>query len=610
MPENHNNVATKSKRKRSILVTLSVLLVLSTVPISAFADNPATGIDTTAAQETVVENVAVEASEAAVDNKLLTDILGKTTLKPADSFAQAIEQSGVDLSRFEDYDVAIEEDAIVNEDITTAETLEIEDSNTMGTLSAKGLDIQAAPKWKRLQGPTRYETMAATIKAAFPKGSVSGLALITTGDNFPDALAASSFAGGLDAPIILTGKKSLNAAAAKQIKSLKITHAIIIGSKAAVSANVEKSIVKRLGKKNVVRCAGADRFATAYEIYKLGVQLEKVAGTRYWSDVAFVATGNNFPDALSVGPIAYKTASPIFLYDTSKKKFSAKQLKALKSGRFQRIVLLGSSKVLPESIRKDLGKMGSKKVCFRLSGADRYLTSAAIADFGIGTQVLGDGITSKAAAFATGENFPDALSGAALCAHKAAPLHLVKDTPAGRVGMYQVMARSVYHGTFSQGYVLGSTKAVPNSLISKAKAIGKPTKAEKDLVTLVNKERKKAGLPALKIAPVLQGVGDIRADELTIRFSQYRPYRDASGNLMDFSTAFFDNLYGNLILPTGILVEYNAMGYSTPSSVMKAWMNSKNHKNNILNKNFQYIGVGYVKGGPSNAPYWTLNFLG
>jgi uncharacterized protein YkwD len=50
-----------------------------------------------------------------------------------------------------------------------------------------------------------------------------------------------------------------------------------------------------------------------------------------------------------------------------------------------------------------------------------------------------------------------------------------------------------------------------------------------------------------------------------------------------------------------------AAGYSTPASVMNAWMNSSGHRANILNCSSKAIGVGIGKGG-SYGTYWTQDF--
>ena len=35
-----------------------------------------------------------------------------------------------------------------------------------------------------------------------------------------------------------------------------------------------------------------------------------------------------------------------------------------------------------------------------------------------------------------------------------------------------------------------------------------------------------------------------------------------------------------------------AYGYSTPSELVAAWMNSPHHRENILDRRFHYLGVG------------------
>ncbi len=48
------------------------------------------------------------------------------------------------------------------------------------------------------------------------------------------------------------------------------------------------------------------------------------------------------------------------------------------------------------------------------------------------------------------------------------------------------------------------------------------------------------------------------------------------------------------------------MGQTTPKQVMESWMNSKGHRENILNKNFKKMGVGcYYSDG---RYYWVQLF--
>lgn len=50
-----------------------------------------------------------------------------------------------------------------------------------------------------------------------------------------------------------------------------------------------------------------------------------------------------------------------------------------------------------------------------------------------------------------------------------------------------------------------------------------------------------------------------------------------------------------------------AMGYPTPDAVVKAWMNSPGHRDNILNKSFGQLGVGAYN--DNGTIYWTQMFI-
>ena len=118
---------------------------------------------------------------------------------------------------------------------------------------------------------------------------------------------------------------------------------------------------------------------------------------------------------------------------------------------------------------------------------------------------------------------------------------------------------------------------------------------KKQVFNLVNTERQKAGLEPLGYYSLGQKAADIRAKEVTLKFSHERP-----DGTMCF-TAFEE--IGVSYYSAG---ENIAKGYGTPEIVMNAWMNSPGHKANILNPNFTHIIVGYDE--DSNS--WVQFFLG
>ncbi|WP_110927904.1 CAP domain-containing protein [Bacillus massiliglaciei] len=123
---------------------------------------------------------------------------------------------------------------------------------------------------------------------------------------------------------------------------------------------------------------------------------------------------------------------------------------------------------------------------------------------------------------------------------------------------------------------------------------------ETQVIELVNSERKKAGLPALKMDSSLSKTATIKSQDM--RDSQYFSHTSP--------------VYGSpfdLMKTYGIAYKYAgeniAAGQTSPNSVIKSWMNSPGHKANILSKNYTRIGVGYVKGG-TYSHYWTQHFSG
>lgn len=51
-----------------------------------------------------------------------------------------------------------------------------------------------------------------------------------------------------------------------------------------------------------------------------------------------------------------------------------------------------------------------------------------------------------------------------------------------------------------------------------------------------------------------------------------------------------------------------AAGQSSPDEVVTSWMNSAGHRENILNPNFNKIGIGYFNSGKNYVHYWTQCF--
>lgn len=116
-----------------------------------------------------------------------------------------------------------------------------------------------------------------------------------------------------------------------------------------------------------------------------------------------------------------------------------------------------------------------------------------------------------------------------------------------------------------------------------------------EVIRLVNEERAKEGLPALKTASALTQAAQVRAEELLTLFSHTRP---------DGRSCF--TALGEAGVRYRAAGENIAMGYPTPAAVVEGWMNSPGHRANILNASYTTIGVGYN----SQRNCWVQMFVG
>ena len=256
-----------------------------------------------------------------------------------------------------------------------------------------------APDPDRWYGSTRYDTAAAIALAAFPDGAAT--VYLATGLSFPDALAGSAAAGKAKAPVLLTAPDALPAATASALGSLKPGRIVILGGTGAVSDAVASAAAAYAP--TVVREGAADRYATAAAI--------ALAAFPAGAATVYLATGQNFPDALSGGALAAALGAPVLL--TAPDALPAATAAALASLKPAHAVILGGTGAVSDAVAAALA--GLVPDVHRIAGSDRYATSAAIAAL----------YPSAATVYvATGLNFPDALAGAPL----GGPLLLVPGT--------------------------------------------------------------------------------------------------------------------------------------------------------------------------------------
>lgn len=120
---------------------------------------------------------------------------------------------------------------------------------------------------------------------------------------------------------------------------------------------------------------------------------------------------------------------------------------------------------------------------------------------------------------------------------------------------------------------------------------------EMEVVRLVNIERQKAGLASLNHSSQLSNVARAKSEDMGRNnyFSHNSPtYGDPFSMMRSFGINY--TTAGENI----------AQGYYTAESVVRGWMNSPGHRENILNPSFGTIGVGYSD--INGTTYWTQMF--
>lgn len=151
----------------------------------------------------------------------------------------------------------------------------------------------------RIEGRNRYEVSSAIARVAVRQARLSrrvvDTAYLSTGLNFPDALAASPVSAKTCRPILLTEKNSLTPSTLSTLRDLGIKKVVILGGIASVSPTVEAQL--KLARISVIRIEGATRYITAINIARYGVDLGVGMS---WKSLG-LASGESFADALPGG---------------------------------------------------------------------------------------------------------------------------------------------------------------------------------------------------------------------------------------------------------------------------------------------------------------------
>lgn len=265
-----------------------------------------------------------------------------------------------------------------------------------------GLDLA------RLAGPDRFATSVAVSRASSAPGDVVFLA---SGITFPDALAAGPVAAAEGAHLLLARTDSIDAVVLDRIRELAPREIVLVGARPSLGAAVEVQLADALPGTALTRIGGRDRVETStllHERLRSHVVVEEV----------WVVSGHDFPDALVAASVAGATRSAIVLdhhgSDEASTRAWYERVAPIVQGA--RVSIAGGTPSVSSDDEAWLRQVAARVE--RFAGADRYETAQIVNE---ARRIEGG---SGRMLVATGQKFPDALSGAVLAASEHQPLWL------------------------------------------------------------------------------------------------------------------------------------------------------------------------------------------
>ena len=293
----------------------------------------------------------------------------------------------------------------------------------------------------RVSGTTRYGTAAEVSKAAYPNGAEE--VILSNSNKFSDVLTAVPYGKVAKAPILYVDYNRMPKETLKEMNRLGAKRVILVGGNQTISPEMANKI-KEMGL-SVSRIGGKDRYETA----KMIGERVRALSTENKKDV-IIASGEVFPDALSISPLALRDETPILLCQKNKiSKYTVEAMKELSKGR---IYISGGVSTITNNVAENL-KAYTETGITRFAGQNRYDTSVAIAK-AIRPE-------AKISVFTSGEIFQDALVAGEMVNKYEAPLMLVKksEVPSG-------VANYVKESKISRNIVVGGKNTVSDNVIS------------------------------------------------------------------------------------------------------------------------------------------------
>ncbi len=308
----------------------------------------------------------------------------------------------------------------------------------------------------RVAGANRYATAAATSRRHFAE---SGIVVLASGENWPDALSATGLAGALDCPLLLVRRDSIPDETYQEIVRLDATYFMLVGGSGAVSDAVFQTFQDDFGEFSIQRVAGSNRYHTAARVAQRVNDLTQMSPVNYtWPSMAIVVSGESYADALAAAPLAAARHMPILL--TRRDSLPPHTATELARDVYRLALVIGGPGAVSDPTKASVdaivtanpgGSAGS-----RWWGADRYATASEVASRAVGNRWL----DLDAVGLASGQAFPDALAAGAALGSYGSPLLLTRRATVPDATLTQLTA---YRYEIGEVQVFGGTAAVSDA---------------------------------------------------------------------------------------------------------------------------------------------------
>jgi len=318
------------------------------------------------------------------------------------------------------------------------------------------LPVASAAEPVPVQRTAGGDRIATAVAASRDHREQATDALLATANGYADALAATSLAATLDAPLLLTGREDLHPSVLAELQRLQVETVWVVGGEQVVSAAVDVGL--RINGFTVRRLAGDDRYSTARDIAAESVP--PPTGEVVLALGEHPEPGRAWPDALAADALA---ASPDRLPTalTQQDWMPPQTEEALDHLGARSVLVLGGTAAIRPVVEERLTALGYEVQ--RISGDSRYDTSVALATIALERFPAG----KLPVVFASGQDYPDALSAGALASEVGGPLVLVPPDDL-TTGVEEFLR--AHADRWERGIVVGGAAAIGDFVVTQLEA--------------------------------------------------------------------------------------------------------------------------------------------